>query len=86
MLGPRQSAGIRRIGAPQAVVGEAIAGDLEAITEQERTHRAVSMDGAEIVAHVHGHGRPLVLVSGSGDGQNDPSSCPNSPSTSRAIR
>lgn len=39
---------------------------------QERTHRAESRDGTEIVAHVHGHGKPLVLVSGSGDGQNDP--------------
>jgi pimeloyl-ACP methyl ester carboxylesterase len=39
---------------------------------QERTHRAVSRDGTEIVAHVHGHGPPLVLVSGSGDGHNDP--------------
>lgn len=39
---------------------------------QERTHRAVSRDGTEIVAHVHGRGQPLVLVSGSGDGQNDP--------------
>jgi pimeloyl-ACP methyl ester carboxylesterase len=39
---------------------------------QERTHRAVSADGTRIVAHVHGHGPPLVLVSGSGDGQNDP--------------
>ena len=38
----------------------------------ERTHRAVSRDGTEIVAHVHGDGQPLVLVSGSGDGQNDP--------------
>jgi hypothetical protein len=32
----------------------------------------VSSDGTEIVAHVHGRGQPLVLVSGSGDGQNDP--------------
>jgi pimeloyl-ACP methyl ester carboxylesterase len=40
--------------------------------EQERTHRAVSRDGTELVAHVHGDGQPLVLVSGSGDGQNDP--------------
>jgi len=39
---------------------------------QERTHRAVSRDGTEIVAHVHGDGQPIVLVSGSGDGQNDP--------------
>ncbi len=39
---------------------------------RERTHRAVSSDGIEIVAHVHGHGQPLVPVSGSGDGQNDP--------------
>ena len=29
-------------------------------------------DGTEIVAHVQGDGQPLVLVSGSGDGQNDP--------------
>ncbi|HVL51874.1 MAG TPA: alpha/beta hydrolase [Actinomycetota bacterium] len=40
--------------------------------EQERTHQALSRDGTAIVAHVHGHGQPLVLVSGSGDGQNDP--------------
>jgi|GEM_PF-1477975 len=39
---------------------------------QEWTHRAVSSDGTEIVAHVRGRGQPLVLVSGSGDGQNDP--------------
>jgi pimeloyl-ACP methyl ester carboxylesterase len=39
---------------------------------RERTHRAVSSDGTEIVAQVHGRGQPLVLVSGSGDGQNDP--------------
>jgi pimeloyl-ACP methyl ester carboxylesterase len=40
--------------------------------EANGVHRAVSKDGTEIVAHVHGHGQPLVLVSGSGDGQNDP--------------
>ena len=40
--------------------------------EANGVHRAVSKDGTEIVAHVHGYGRPLVLVSGSGDGQNDP--------------
>jgi pimeloyl-ACP methyl ester carboxylesterase len=45
---------------------------VEAIMETEQTHRAVSRDGTQIVAHVHGHGPPLVLVSGSGDGQNDP--------------
>jgi pimeloyl-ACP methyl ester carboxylesterase len=49
-----------------------VVSDLEAIMEQERTHRAVSRDGTQIVAHVHGDGRPLVLVSGSGDGHNDP--------------
>jgi pimeloyl-ACP methyl ester carboxylesterase len=37
-----------------------------------RIHRAISADGTEIVAHVHGHGRPIDLVSGSGDGQNNP--------------
>jgi pimeloyl-ACP methyl ester carboxylesterase len=35
-------------------------------------HRTTSNDGTEIVGAVHLHGRPLVLVSGSGDGQNNP--------------
>jgi pimeloyl-ACP methyl ester carboxylesterase len=38
----------------------------------QRTHRAVSSDGTEIVASVHGQGPPLVLVSGTGDGENAP--------------
>ncbi len=39
---------------------------------EERLHRAVSDDGTEIVARVHGQGAPLVLVSGTGDGENSP--------------
>ena len=33
-------------------------------TREERTHRAVSSDGTEIVGRVHGHGPPLVLLPG----------------------
>lgn len=39
---------------------------------EERLHRAVSDDGTEIVARVHEQGAPLVLVSGTGDGENSP--------------
>ena len=40
--------------------------------DREQIHRAFSRDGTQIVAHVQGDGQPLVLVSGSGDGQNHP--------------
>lgn len=40
--------------------------------DEERLQRAVSRDGIEIVARVHGQGTPLVLVSGTGDGENGP--------------
>jgi len=66
------SAGTRRVGAPLPAAVKGVVSDLEAMMGRERTHRAVSSDGTEIVAHVHGRGQPLVLVSGSGDGQNDP--------------
>lgn len=37
--------------------------------KEPEIHRAVSEDGTEIAGHVHGHGRPLVLVhAGLGDG------------------
>lgn len=39
---------------------------------EERIHRAVSADGTEIVGRIHGQGPPLVLVSGTGDGENSP--------------
>jgi pimeloyl-ACP methyl ester carboxylesterase len=53
-------------------VVEGVVAGPEAIMGRELTHRTVSSDGTEIVAHVHGRGQPLVLVSRSGDGQNDP--------------
>jgi pimeloyl-ACP methyl ester carboxylesterase len=40
---------------------------VERTTPQERTHRAHSTDGTEIVASVHGQGPPLVFVHGAMD-------------------
>lgn len=39
---------------------------------EDRIHRAVSSDGTEVVGRIHGNGPPLVLVSGTGDGENSP--------------
>jgi pimeloyl-ACP methyl ester carboxylesterase len=39
---------------------------------ENRIHRATSDDGTEIAGRVHGHGPPLVLISGTGDGENSP--------------
>jgi pimeloyl-ACP methyl ester carboxylesterase len=40
--------------------------------KENRIHQAVSADGTKIMASVQGHGPPLVLLSGLGDGQNNP--------------
>jgi pimeloyl-ACP methyl ester carboxylesterase len=37
-----------------------------------RIHRAVSDDGTEVVGRIRGNGPPLVLISGTGDGENRP--------------
>lgn len=39
---------------------------------EDRIHRAVSDDGTEVVGRIHGNGSPLVLISGTGDGENSP--------------
>lgn len=39
---------------------------------EDRVHRVVSEDGTEIAGRVHGHGPPLVLISGTGDGEHSP--------------
>lgn len=38
----------------------------------DRIHRAVSDDGTQVVGRIRGNGPPLVLVSGTGDGENSP--------------
>jgi pimeloyl-ACP methyl ester carboxylesterase len=38
-------------------------------SDEERSHRVVSVDGTEIAGRVHGQGPAVVLVSGTGDGE-----------------